>query len=275
MLISVVTINFNNASGLKETIKSVISQSFNDFEYIVVDGGSTDGSKQIIEQYADKISYWVSEKDDGIYNAMNKGAKAANGDYIAFLNSGDVYANNEVLKNVAAQNLIGDVCVGDLEFSTGGILRAPKAEEVTMSFFMNGSLSHPSSFTRRELLMKHPFNEKFRISADMEFFMYTLVKLNASYQQLKGIVSIFDTTGISSSHRVFEEDERLLQKTQDEILPPRVRADYDIFMGKNDDYHRLFYIISSSPNFKWIYRLVVILLKIVKRNKGFIRNFSI
>ena len=109
----------------------------------------------------------------------------------------------------------------------------------------------------------------------MEFFMYTLVKLNASYQQLKGIVSIFDTTGISSSHRVFEEDERLLQKTQDEILPPRVRADYDIFMGKNDDYHRLFYIISSSPNFKWIYRLVVILLKIVKRNKGFIRNFSI
>lgn len=275
MLISVVTINYNNASGLEETIKSVTSQTFGDFEYIVIDGGSTDGSKQIIERFADKIDYWVSEKDKGIYNAMNKGARAAHGDYVAFLNSGDVYADKDALTNVAAQHLKADVCVGDLEFSTGGVLRAPKAEDVTMSFFMNGSLSHPSSFTRRELLIRHPFVEEFRISADMEFFMYVLVKLNASYQQLNGVVSIFDTTGISSTHKAFDEDERLLRKTEDEILLPRVRADYDNFMGKNDDYHRLFYLISSSQNFKWVYRLVVIALKIVKRNKGFIRNFHI
>lgn len=275
MLISVVTINYNNASGLEETIKSVTSQTFGDFEYIVIDGGSTDGSKQIIERFADKIDYWVSEKDKGIYNAMNKGARAAHGDYVAFLNSGDVYADKDALTNVAAQHLKADVCVGDLKFSTGGVLKAPKAKDVTMSFFMNGSLSHPSSFTRRELLIRHPFVEEFRISADMEFFMYVLVKLNASYQQLNGVVSIFDTTGISSTHKAFDEDERLLRKTEDEILLPRVRADYDNFMGKNDDYHRLFYLISSSQNFKWVYRLVVIALKIVKRNKGFIRNFHI
>lgn len=275
MLISVVTINYNNASGLEETIKSVTSQTFGDFEYIVIDGGSTDGSKQIIERFADKIDYWVSEKDKGIYNAMNKGARAAHGDYVAFLNSGDVYADKDALTNVVAQHLNADVCVGDLKFSTGGVLKAPKAKDVTMSFFMNGSLSHPSSFTRRELLIRHPFVEEFRISADMEFFMYVLVKLNASYQQLNGVVSIFDTTGISSTHKAFDEDERLLRKTEDEILLPRVRADYDNFMGKNDDYHRLFYLISSSQNFKWVYRLVVIALKIVKRNKGFIRNFHI
>jgi glycosyltransferase involved in cell wall biosynthesis len=101
MKLSIITINYNNAEGLKRTIESVTGQTFRDFEYIVIDGGSTDGSTDVINEYADHISYWVSELDKGIYNAMNKGVAAAHGEYCNFLNSGDIYYNNEILANVS------------------------------------------------------------------------------------------------------------------------------------------------------------------------------
>ncbi len=91
MKLSIITVNLNNKDGLQKTIDSVISQTFKDFEWIVIDGGSTDGSKELIEKYSDYISYWVSEPDKGIYNAMNKGIKVAKGDYLEFLNSGDIF----------------------------------------------------------------------------------------------------------------------------------------------------------------------------------------
>jgi glycosyltransferase involved in cell wall biosynthesis len=89
MKLSVITINYNNAIGLRKTIESVVNQTFRDYEYIIIDGGSTDGSVDVIKEYADKIDYWVSEPDKGIYNAMNKGVAAAHGEYTNFLNSGD------------------------------------------------------------------------------------------------------------------------------------------------------------------------------------------
>ena len=96
-LISIITINFNDKIGLQRTFDSVFAQDFNDFEYIVIDGGSNDGSKELIEENTDKISYWISEPDKGIYNAMNKGIKVANGEYLLFLNSGDKFYNKKSL----------------------------------------------------------------------------------------------------------------------------------------------------------------------------------
>ena len=87
MKLSIITINYNNCDGLRKTIESVIAQTTRDFEYIVIDGGSTDGSVDVIKEYADYIDYWVSEPDKGIYNAMNKGTRAAHGDFLLFLNS--------------------------------------------------------------------------------------------------------------------------------------------------------------------------------------------
>ena len=98
--LSIITINYNNLAGLQKTFESVFNQTFQDFEYIVIDGGSTDGSKELIEQYHDKIDYWVSEPDSGIYNAMNKGIVRANGEYLQFLNSGDSLLGENILKNV-------------------------------------------------------------------------------------------------------------------------------------------------------------------------------
>ena len=98
--ISIITINYNDKVGLKKTIESVINQTWRDFEFIVIDGGSTDGGKEILEQNSDKIDYWVSESDNGIFNAMNKGIKVATGDYLLFLNSGDWFYSSNVISDV-------------------------------------------------------------------------------------------------------------------------------------------------------------------------------
>lgn len=274
MKLSVITINYNNAGGLRKTMESVTRQTFADFEYIVIDGGSTDGSAEIIREYADKVSYWVSEPDRGIYHAMNKGVKAARGEYCALLNSGDIYVDEQVLERMFSQGVTADIAVGDMISDNGNVMRAP--EEVTMMFLMRGSLAHPASFTRRSLLLEHPFNEQSKILGDHDFFMYALVKMNASYQRLEGIVSVFDLTGISSTTKRYSDSElQILRTTEDEILLPRVRADYEVWMGQKDDYHRLFYTLSYSKNRKLVYRLVVFLLKICMLNKGFIKDFHI
>ena len=100
MKISIITVNYNDKDGLEKTIKSVLNQENTVFEYLVIDGNSADGSKDVIEKYKDKIDYWVSEPDSGIYNAMNKGILAATGDYLLFLNSGDWLYENDSIANV-------------------------------------------------------------------------------------------------------------------------------------------------------------------------------
>ena len=100
MKFSIITINYNNKDGLEMTINSVLGQSFQGFEYIIIDGGSTDGSIDIIKKYESRIDYWVSEPDNGVYNAMNKGIRKATGDYINFMNSGDAYHSSSALGTV-------------------------------------------------------------------------------------------------------------------------------------------------------------------------------
>lgn len=272
--LSIITINYNNRDGLRKTIESVVGQTFRDFEYIVIDGGSNDGSVEVITEYAKHINHWVSEKDNGIYHAMNKGVQAAHGEYCMFLNSGDYLFDKKVLQSITSQNIVADIACGDLATTQGGIIPAPA--EVTMAFMMRGTLSHPASFTRRSLLLAHPFNEQSKIIGDHEFFMYALIKLNASYQRLNGVVSMFDLTGISSTTQEYDKQEKqIVQSTEEQILLPRVKADYDIFMGKRDDYHRLFFLLAFSRQRKWVYRLVVALLKLTTLNRGFIKGFSI
>lgn len=94
--ISIITINYNNASGLEKTIRSVVEQTYNEYEYIIIDGASSDKSKEVIQEYQRYIDFWCSEKDSGIYNAMNKGIQKASGEYLLFLNSGDVLNNSAV-----------------------------------------------------------------------------------------------------------------------------------------------------------------------------------
>ena len=273
MKLSVITINYNNRDGMRQTIESVVGQTFRDFEYIVIDGGSTDGSVDVIKEYADKIDYWVSEKDKGIYNAMNKGVAVAHGEYTQFLNSGDYLCDKDVLEKVFAHNFTEDIVCGNIITLKGGGMIAP--ESVTMEYFIKGSLPHPSAFIKRELFDTHLYDEQYKISGDWEFFIYHLIIKNASYKSINLNVTVFDTNGISSTTKKEFHDSSLKERVIKTILPPRVLDDYRNYTGETDEYNRLFYIIGQSKYRKYIYKMTVLLLKIVMRNKEWIKSFSL
>ena len=224
MKLSIITVNLNNFEGLQKTINSVIIQTFRDFEWIVIDGGSTDGSRELIEEYASQLAYWVSEPDKGIYNAMNKGMDRAHGDYLLFLNSGDWLYNQTSLERCFAHDFNADVMYGDCMFYYADhetLSHYPSS--LTFDILYRSSLSHCSSFIRRETLVKEHYNEDYRIVSDLEFWV-KLAFSGGSFCHLDEVVSVFDTTGISSTNHEVDKAER--EDVLAKYVPSMVRADY-------------------------------------------------
>lgn len=202
MTLSIITINYNNKDGLQKTINSVVQQRVKDFEWIIIDGGSTDGSKEVVEENAKHFAYWCSERDKGIYNAMNKGIKVANGDYCLFLNSGDSLHDDEVIGNVLKELDGTDFISGDTQnVNKQGEYLIKKITPKTLSlcYLLEGSLSHQSTFIRTELLKKRPYNESLKIVADWEQMFYEIAKNKRTYKRINIIVSDFMDGGISNS----------------------------------------------------------------------------
>jgi glycosyltransferase involved in cell wall biosynthesis len=203
-VLSIITINYNNKAGLEKTVLSVVSQSDKSFEFIVIDGGSTDGSKDVIERYKSETTYSVSEKDNGIYNAQNKGIAKAKGDYCLFLNSGDILASENVFKDIK-QHLTGtDVVYGDLiTVDSGGKkehLESP--EELDAPHFMVSTLWHPTAFIKRTVFENFgAYNETLKITGDYEFFIRAVLKHKVSTKHVAIPISIFDLSGISNSEK--------------------------------------------------------------------------
>jgi glycosyltransferase involved in cell wall biosynthesis len=211
-LISIITINYNNAPGLKKTIDSVASQTFKDIEYIVIDGGSTDGSADVTRN-ANGISYWVSEKDNGIYDAQNKGARQAKGKYCLFLNSGDHLAEKDTLEKVIKAGLNKDIVYGDLliEEVNGKLSEGISPDKLDSYHFMVSTLWHPCTFIKRDLFEKYGYYKvNYKITADYEFFIRTILKNKVSYKHIDQFITVFNTGGIGSSdkHRELQEKER-------------------------------------------------------------------
>jgi glycosyltransferase involved in cell wall biosynthesis len=200
-LFSIITISYNNCRGLKETLDSVRAQSCNSFEYIVIDGGSEDGSKELLETYKEKITYWVSEKDSGIYNAMNKGISMAKGTYCLFLNSGDCLSGPDILGKVKACNFKEDILYGELTFKypDGKRRHAKVPDKITLPYLFADNIWHPSTFIRRELFDSlGKYNETYRIAADYEFFFHALVVKEVSSKPIHFPISIHLADGLSS-----------------------------------------------------------------------------
>ena len=202
-MVSIITVNYNDAKGLARTITSVVNQTFKDIEYIVVDGGSTDSSLEIIKQYAEKISTWISEKDKGVYHAMNKGISLAKGDYLLFLNSGDCFVSDDIISRVFSEFQVDkDIVFGNLLLESNGEIIREKTypDKLTFKyFFYNESLPHPASFIKRSLFDKvGKYNEDFKIAADWEFWLKAIFLFQASYKRLPIPISIFNLEGISS-----------------------------------------------------------------------------
>lgn len=201
--LSVVTINFNNAIGLRKTVESVMDQTFKDFEYIIIDGGSTDGSVEIIERYEDRIDYWISEPDKGIYNALNKGIDKVKGEYIYFLNSGDAVYDSHVFENIIDQLNDQDIIYGDI-FIDGTEKQWTKnyPDELSFTYFLTDGLPHSSgAFIRKDAFrddLKY-YDENLKIVADRKWFMIAIFKKNYSYKYLSKTLGKFEYgNGLSS-----------------------------------------------------------------------------
>ena len=218
--ISIITINYNDKNGLNKTIDSVVNQTYKDFEFLVIDGGSTDGSKELIEQHSSQINYWISEKDNGVYNAQNKGIKAATGEFVIFMNSGDTFVDYNVLSNVSGDLTSEfDIYYGDnYKVKADGSKRLKNyPEKLSFSFFYGSCINHQSTFIRRELFETYfYYSENLKIVADWEFFIYTICKENRPYKYLAKTIANYDFTGISSldkyKNKVNEERLSVMQK---------------------------------------------------------------
>ena len=205
--LTIITINFNNLEGLKRTVESVINQSLQGFEYIIIDGGSTDGSALYIEEMKRHFDYWVSEPDRGIYHAMNKGIEVARGEYLLFLNSGDVLINSKILNEIKLDLCDYDLIQYNLQLDSGEFLIFP--QNVSLQFLLQSSLGHQSLFSARRLFLNHGlFEINYKIASDWVWYFNLFVKNLVSYKYFSTTLSVFETNGISNTNKFLSKNER-------------------------------------------------------------------
>lgn len=245
MKLSIITINFNDAEGLGRTLASVAVQTYRDIEHIVIDGGSTDGSVDVIKDYVNQcLMYdvlWVSEKDKGIYNAMNKGIQKATGEYCQFLNSGDALAAPDVTERMMAAMEDGiDILYGDM-LKIG--LKKPFVDRgtdsaITLKMFYSGCLNHSPAYIKRSLFDEYGYyDETLKICSDWKFYMQSIVLGKATTKHVDIVVTHFDMNGISETRKdiLNEERNRLLK----EMVPQGILKDYDRYHFPMSQYDRL------------------------------------
>lgn len=218
--LTIITINYNNREGLARTLKSALRQTHQDFEYIAIDGGSNDGSKELLEKHSTRFAFWVSEKDAGIYNAINKGLTRASGEYILILNSGDELHSETTLATVMGQLASGeDVIYGDSEDfypdskKKSFIRRYPS--KLTFDFLFRSALRHQAMLIRRDAYKKvGPYSEEYKIVSDWLWVLRALVHFQCSHKHLDLIVCRYERGGISSANMDLNlsEREQVMQK---------------------------------------------------------------
>ncbi len=270
MKLSIITINYNNAEDLRKTLASVASQTYADIEHIIVDGGSTDGSVEVIREYEQSIASrlsplasnlkWLSEPDSGIYNAMNKGIeialgrrvvnafnrselvedknkgiKMANGEYLLFLNSGDYLVDADTLSKVfqiAKDNI--DVIYGDIKvvYNNQEIIKE-SPDVVTFQYLYSNAIFHSGgSFIKKTLFDSYGlYDENLRIVSDWKFFVEIFILKNVSYQHINLILSVFDLCGISTENQELMMKERMLVLR--DLFPERILLDYEKFSSSS------------------------------------------
>lgn len=206
--VSIITINLNNCEGLKKTVQSVFHQTSTQYEFIIIDGGSSDGSKEYIEENSCKISYWISEKDEGVYHAMNKGIVKAKSNYLLFLNSGDCFYDSEVISDFIQHDFTEDLVYGNTCMGSRQCIRR-YPEVITFRFLFENTICHQSIFFKRTLFENYGFfNTNFKIVSDWLFYTIAIVQHKASTKYFDRVISNFDEDGLSSINLEKGNDER-------------------------------------------------------------------
>ncbi len=269
--ISIITVNKDNGAGLRATAQSVVSQScFSDIEWIVIDGCSSDDSVQVIREYESYIDYWVSEKDTGIYSAMNKGVRAAHGEYVIFRNSGDLMFDERVIEKFINHPTYGhyDYCSGITRVVSGKRIEYDfyPSPDLTVEAFYRWAMPHASTFIKRSRFSESLYDESMKISADTVHCFRDIIVNNASYAPLDFFVSIFEAYGISSNHEnaalgIIERDRGFK-----ECLPPRIYDNIYYMHGKISSRERR--LIRYTWSRTWEYKVlcfVALLLNLPRR----------
>ena len=238
-MITIITINYNNAEGLRKTLASVASQTYRNIEHIIIDGGSTDDSVDIIREYENTIKRsvtidqstiqvkWLSESDEGIYDAMNKGVQKASGDYLYFLNSGDAFATPDVVQEMMKIFDGTDIIIGRVNRTNNGKVfgQTNLLSEKDMSLYnmyLKG-INHQAAIIKRKLLVETPYDATIKYGADWKFFVQAIVLGGATTKFVNQIFANYDVAGLSSNTpEVRKERETILKN----ILPERVARDY-------------------------------------------------
>lgn len=274
--ISIITVNYNDVAGLERTIKSVQEQTATSYEHIIIDGGSTDGSKQLIEQHKDSFSYWVSEPDLGIYDAMNKGVIKAQGDFINFLNSGDLFYNSYSLERIVLKLGGKAVYFTDVYLDVGNKLnRKTHPRKIRLSYLFKNTICHQSIFYNTKYFKETLFFDiSYRLVADWVHLTESIILKNYTYQKINGYEIIYDMTGVSAS----SNNMSIIEKERATFLKSELSSiieDYDEYFKAITLYRKdkqmfdgaLIYLTRNKYT-KWILHILLKILKAknLKRN---------
>lgn len=249
MKLSIITINYNNLEGLKRTVVSVVNQTWQEFEYIIIDGGSTDGSAEYIQSQSDKIDYWVSEPDKGIYNAMNKGILKAEGKYVVFMNSGDFFLSPftlhdcyTIIDTKDADIFYGQIII-DENYKEKTIVY-PKL--LTLRYLKSMVINHQACFFKlTTLLEQNGYEEKYNLAADYHYYLKLYIDGKLFCPILFPIVN-YDISGISSLR--MEEYKKEMKRVWDDTIPA-------FMITLENDYLNLLSIIKRSLILKFAFKL--------------------
>lgn len=270
MKLSIITI-CKNEQNLRRTLDSINNQTFKDFEWIVIDGKSDSKIIKIFDEYRDRINFFTSEVDRGIYNAYNKAIKKAHGEYVCFMNTGDVFYDDMVLENVFGQKQTADILYGNTNIIKGKksyIEEAP--DTIDKYFFMYGTINHQSCFIKTSLFKKYGlYNESYKIASDFEKFI-VFAKHNVCFKKLNLVIATYYKNGISSNksktHREFEKIKHSLFSVNE----------FDEFEKRKKEIKFLFIpIISVIERFPKTYFKLFGLLTILKQKRTKIYLFGL
>lgn len=262
----IITVCFNDKIGLEKTIQSVLTQTYTNFDFLIIDGNSNDGTKDVIEKYKEYFTFWVSEPDNGIYNAMNKGVRHCNGKYILFLNAGDVFHSENVLQDVSVQLDNKDVVSGYALKNGQEILNLHEKNILMMLF--HSTFSHQATFIKSDLFKDYLYDETLTFVADWKAWIDWLILRHKTYKYINTIVSDYDFSGISSNgqnwQRIIDERNLVLKQSFSPLILENLRLLHEIYMETHYKY------ICNRAKFKkvsfFLLKVVALFGKLISKN---------
>jgi glycosyltransferase involved in cell wall biosynthesis len=250
--VSIITINFNNLQGLKRTVDSVHSQLYKQFEHIIIDGNSNDGSQSFIQERSSHFGYWISEPDEGIYHAMNKGIIKSKGDYLIFLNSGDYFFNELSLKELVRYLGEYDLIYGDV-IQEGAPNSIKIRAKLDFNYFLTETIGHGGALIKKTLFnIVGYYNEDNKIVSDWEFFLKSVILFDATYLHVDCLVTVYQLGGISLDPQFNE-----LQKQERIDVLRRYFKHYFSLVNENESLRKEIFVWNKLKGWKGIIKLIL------------------